>query len=218
MGGQRLRIDELSMKYGVSNTPIRDAFRRLASLGFVENIPRRMVIVREISLKEIEDIYVIQSVLEGIAADLAVRLCSDEDVESLARLHCRLEECVPRGDADGYSAADVEFHALFLRLCQNVRLFRWSRTPAITSPDSASSCFAIPAVLKSPSRSIGGSSSPSALGMPTPQTVSEESHPCLGRALEADHWPEGGARCLGERRNQAGCAAIGVKGGGACFP
>ena len=121
-GGQRLRIDELSMKYGVSNTPIRDAFRHLASLGFVENIPRRMVIVRGISLKEIEDIYAIQSVLEGLAADLAVRLCREEDVESLARLHGRLEECVPRGDVDGYSAADVEFHALFPRLCGNLRL------------------------------------------------------------------------------------------------
>jgi len=121
-GGQRLRIDELSMKYGVSNTPIRDAFRHLASLGFVENIPRRMVIVREISLKEIEDIYAIQSVLEGLAADLAVRLCGDEDVETLTRLFRRMEECVPRGDAEGYSTADVEFHALFLRLCGNLRL------------------------------------------------------------------------------------------------
>jgi DNA-binding GntR family transcriptional regulator len=106
----------------VSNTPIRDAFRHLASLGFVENIPRRMVIVRAISLKEIEDIYAIQSVLEGLAADLAARLCSDADVESLTRLHARLEECAPRGDVEGYSAADVEFHATFLRLCGNLRL------------------------------------------------------------------------------------------------
>jgi DNA-binding GntR family transcriptional regulator len=121
-GGQRLRIDELSLKYGVSNTPIRDAFRHLASLGFVENIPRRMVIVRTISLKEIEDIYAIQSVLEGLAAELATHLCNDDDVDSLDRLHVRLEECVPRGDVEGYSAADVEFHATFLRLCGNLRL------------------------------------------------------------------------------------------------
>lgn len=121
-GGQRLRIDELSLKYGVSNTPIRDAFRYLASLGFVENIPRRMVIVRAISLKEIEDIYAIQSVLEGLAADLATRLSSADDLDALHRLHGRLEECVPRGDVEGYSAADVEFHASFLRLCGNLRL------------------------------------------------------------------------------------------------
>ena len=121
-GGQRLRIDELSLKYGVSNTPIRDAFRHLASLGFVENIPRRMVIVREISFKEIEDIYAIQSVLEGLAAELAVRLCGDEDVESLIGLFRRMEECVPRDDAEGYSTVDVEFHALFLRLSGNLRL------------------------------------------------------------------------------------------------
>jgi DNA-binding GntR family transcriptional regulator len=121
-GGQRLRIDELSLKYGVSNTPIRDAFRYLASLGFIENIPRRMVVVREITLKEIEDIYAIQSVLEGLAAGLAVRQCGDADVESLVRLFERMEECVARQDVEGYAAADVEFHADFLRLCGNLRL------------------------------------------------------------------------------------------------
>ena len=123
-GGQRLRIDEISLKYGVSNTPIRDAFRYLANLGFVENIPRRMVIVREITLKDIEDIYAFQSVLEGLAASLAVQRCADKDVELLTRLVHRMEECVPRKDAEGYSEADVEFHAAFLRLSGNPRLIQ----------------------------------------------------------------------------------------------
>jgi DNA-binding GntR family transcriptional regulator len=120
--GQRLRIDELSLKYDVSNTPIRDAFRHLANLGFIENIPRRMVVVREITLKEIEDIYTIQSVLEGLAAGLAVRRCGDGDVRALDVIFHRMEGCTRAGDMDGYSVADVEFHALFLRLSGNPRL------------------------------------------------------------------------------------------------
>lgn len=121
-GGQRLRIDELSLKYDVSNTPIRDAFRHLANLGFIENIPRRMVVVREITLKEIEDIYAIQSVLEGLAAGLAIRRCGDGDVGSLNAIFRRMEGCARTGDVDGYSVADVEFHELFLRLSGNPRL------------------------------------------------------------------------------------------------
>jgi len=88
----------------------------------VENIPRRMVIVRGIALKEIEDLYAIQSVLEGLAAGLAVQRCSTEDVEALTRLFQRMEACVVQSDVDGYSQADVAFHAAFLRLSGNLRL------------------------------------------------------------------------------------------------
>lgn len=123
-GGQRLRIEELSEKYGVSNTPIRDAFRYLANLGFVENIPRRMVVVKEIALEEVEEIYTIQSVLEGLAAGLAVRNCSPEDLKRFEQLYQRMEESVRRGDVQAYSEADVEFHDAFLRLSRNARLAR----------------------------------------------------------------------------------------------
>ena len=123
-GGERLRIDELSLKFGVSNTPIRDAFRYLANLGFVENIPRRMVVVREITLKEVENIYEIQGVLEGLAAGLAARRCTPEELDQLQSLCHRMERCVAEKDIEGYSAADVEFHALFVRLSGNPRLIQ----------------------------------------------------------------------------------------------
>lgn len=123
-GGQRLRIEELSRKYGVSNTPIRDALRYLANLGFVENIPRRMVIVRKITLKEIEEIYAIQGALEGLAAGLAVQHCTEKDIESLTCLLDQMEKLVAQMDVEGYSRADVEFHSTIVRLSGNERLIK----------------------------------------------------------------------------------------------
>jgi DNA-binding GntR family transcriptional regulator len=121
-GGQRLRVEEVAAKYGVSSTPVRDAFRYLATLGFVENIPRRMVVVKEITLRTIEDIYAIQGVLEGLAARLAVAHCSDEDVQAFDDLLQRMADALARQDIPEYSKADILFHNLFLRLAHNDRL------------------------------------------------------------------------------------------------
>ncbi|HET9199588.1 MAG TPA: GntR family transcriptional regulator [Dehalococcoidia bacterium] len=45
--GARLRQDELAARWGVSSTPVREAFRRLEAEGLVELLPHRGVVVRE---------------------------------------------------------------------------------------------------------------------------------------------------------------------------
>ena len=45
--GTRLRQDQVAVRWGVSSTPVREAFRRLEAEGLVELLPHRGVIVRE---------------------------------------------------------------------------------------------------------------------------------------------------------------------------
>ena len=85
---QKLRDDILSGKYkehdelrettlgkelGVSRTPVREALRQLELEGLVTIIPNKGAYVTGISQKDIRDIYVIRSMLEGLCARWAAQ-------------------------------------------------------------------------------------------------------------------------------------------------
>jgi DNA-binding GntR family transcriptional regulator len=46
--GARLRQEEVAAQWGVSQTPVREAFRRLESEGLVEHAPNKGIVVRGI--------------------------------------------------------------------------------------------------------------------------------------------------------------------------
>ena len=94
----RIREDILSGKYaeneelkevsignelGVSRTPVREALRQLELEGLVNIIPNKGAYVHGISQKDIHDIYVIRSYLEGLAARWACEKITDEEIEAL---------------------------------------------------------------------------------------------------------------------------------------
>jgi len=69
--GDRLVEADLSAAIGVSRTPLREAFRVLATEGLVEVIPHRGAFVRQPSMEEIREMFDVMSVLEGVCARLA---------------------------------------------------------------------------------------------------------------------------------------------------
>ncbi|MCM3089789.1 MULTISPECIES: GntR family transcriptional regulator [unclassified Cytobacillus] len=79
--GDRLVERELAERLNISRTPIREALFRLESQGFVKTVPRKGVIVADISEKEIIEVFTILSSLEVLAAKLAVQKL-DEGMES----------------------------------------------------------------------------------------------------------------------------------------
>lgn len=66
--GQRITERELTGSLGVSRTLVREALRQLESEGLISVVPNRGAVVRELSTEEIEDLYAIRAVLEGLAA------------------------------------------------------------------------------------------------------------------------------------------------------
>lgn len=71
--GLVLRQDELSQRFGVSRTPVREAFRQLAALGLVSFVPNRGVRVRTLDQDEWGQAFLARAVLEGAAAHLAAQ-------------------------------------------------------------------------------------------------------------------------------------------------
>ena len=63
--GQVLRQEELSARFAVSRTPIREALRRLAALGLVSFVPNRGVRVRTITLDELREAFLVDGEVAG---------------------------------------------------------------------------------------------------------------------------------------------------------
>ena len=66
-----LRQEQLSERFGVSRTPIREALRRLAATGLVSFTPNRGVRVRTISLDELRQAFLVRAELEALVTELA---------------------------------------------------------------------------------------------------------------------------------------------------
>ena len=81
--GTRLRQEALAEEFGVSRTPIREALRKLQASGLVELRHNRGAFVRGLSPREIRDAYEVRAELESLAAELAARRLSHQQLERL---------------------------------------------------------------------------------------------------------------------------------------
>lgn len=105
--GERLDQTELAELLGVSRSPVRDALKRLAAEGLVTMHPHRGAVVAELSRDELEEIYLIRRVLEGLAARLAVAHMDSGRLDALRQL---LERMDKTEDADEWIELNWRFH------------------------------------------------------------------------------------------------------------
>ena len=78
--GEELREVTLGEKLGVSRTPVREALRQLELEGLVTIVPNKGAYVTSISRKDVEDIYKIRSLLEGLCARWATKNITEQQI------------------------------------------------------------------------------------------------------------------------------------------
>ena len=87
-----LRQEQLSERFGVSRTPVREALRRLAATGLVSFTPNRGVRVRMISLDELRQAFMVRAELEALVTGLATPNMTEPRVAELRAAEDRFEE------------------------------------------------------------------------------------------------------------------------------
>ncbi len=120
--GEKVAEPELAERFGISRTPIREAFRQLESEGYLTVIPRKGAVVAELSEREVEEFYAIKSVLEGYAARMAAENLTEKDIERLEGINERLEQFAVSGDVKTFFKVHNEFHDLFIKAAGNEKL------------------------------------------------------------------------------------------------
>lgn len=122
--GRRVMEQEVSVEFGVSRGPVREALRLLEKDGLVTILPRRGAQVTRLSIAEVREIFDIRAALNGLRDR---RIAEDPDrVQLLPALELAVERLAglarDPGDADEYVETVFELNRLLNDSAPNRRL------------------------------------------------------------------------------------------------
>lgn len=106
---------KLSEVLGVSRTPVREAIRQLELEGLVQSIPNKGAVVKGISAQDIEDIYTIRMLIEGLAAKWAAEKITEEELTELREALDLEEFYTSRNDSNHLMQFDNKFHEIIFK-------------------------------------------------------------------------------------------------------
>lgn len=109
---EELKEVTLGEKLGVSRTPVREALRQLELEGLVEIIPNKGARVTGITKKDIDDIYQIRYLLEGLSARWATEHVTEEQLEKMEETLYLTEFHAQKGNFEQVYDLDSQFHEL----------------------------------------------------------------------------------------------------------
>lgn len=122
--GQKLVMASLAKTLGYSETPIREAIRRLESDGYVTFTPHSGARVTEIDDGELSEIYLIRISLEALATRLAVPNISRNDINWLKSKNNEMKEAVKANRYENMARLNKEFHLRIYKAAPYPRLNR----------------------------------------------------------------------------------------------
>ncbi|MDE5747007.1 MAG: GntR family transcriptional regulator [Acetatifactor sp.] len=130
----KLRDDILSGKYeeneelkevaigeelGVSRTPVREAFRQLELEGLIQIIPNKGAYVTGITEKDVKDIYMIRSLLEGLCARWATEHITQEQLAEMEENVYLSQFHAQKGHLEQLAELDNRFHDIMYEACNS---------------------------------------------------------------------------------------------------
>lgn len=111
----QLRLDEraLSLRFGVSRTPLREALAQLELEGLVRIVPRRGIYIARKTKAEMLEMITVWAALESMAARLAAEVATEEEI---AGLHALVDGSDVGGQMSEYSDLNIRFHQAIISL------------------------------------------------------------------------------------------------------
>ncbi|ANN69643.1 GntR family transcriptional regulator [Bordetella bronchialis] len=106
----------------VSRTPLREAYRILASDGLLSIQPKRGAMVVELSREDIENTFDVLSVLEGLAVRQAAQRATEAEMAHIADLHQRMLRGYEARNIAAYFEASMGTHIAISRAAHNPAL------------------------------------------------------------------------------------------------
>ena len=108
--GSKLTEAAICKRYGVSRTPVREAFRQLEADGLIENVPNRGAFVTGLTKRDISDLFDLRSLFEIQAVEWAIKRMTEEDIDVLREIVEFMEFYTLKDDIDKVLSFNTQFH------------------------------------------------------------------------------------------------------------
>lgn len=108
--GEELKENTIAKELGVSRTPVREALRQIELEGLINMVPNKGATVAGFTSKDVNDIYVIRSYLEGLCAKWACENITEEQIEQLEEIQYLTEFHTKKKHYDQLVELDNRFH------------------------------------------------------------------------------------------------------------
>ena len=119
--GSAIGQQELADQLGVSRQPIRQALPLLIAEGWIQSLPNRRLLVRELEATEIDEIFAVRRLLEPVALAASIAHATPA---MLRRMNFALQEYEEADRPAELESADVAFHEALYSCCDNSTLLR----------------------------------------------------------------------------------------------
>ncbi|WP_295519601.1 FCD domain-containing protein [Limnohabitans sp. Rim8] len=119
--GDRLNEAALALRMGTSRGPVREAIRMLTGWGLVRAVLNRGVFVRQISVREMLELYDLRALVFGFAAERATDHLGESHKAQFEQLLDSMDMACETENANLYYELNLKFHTLVLLLANNQR-------------------------------------------------------------------------------------------------
>lgn len=121
--GTRLNERLLTAQFGLSRTPLREAFKVLATEGLVDLLPNRGAVVSQMDPVRLSETLAVMGALEALAGELACVNATDAQLSEIRALHYEMLAHHARGDLAGYFKFNQAIHLKLVKYSGNAVLF-----------------------------------------------------------------------------------------------
>ena len=120
--GEKFPEKDLCLQFGVSRTPMREALKVLAADGLIVLEPNRGAWVSRITIEELQEVFPILAVLEGLSGELACANITDEEIKAIRALHNEMLTHFKGRNMTGYFRTNQEIHEAIIKAARNSTL------------------------------------------------------------------------------------------------
>jgi DNA-binding GntR family transcriptional regulator len=120
--GARVPERQLCEMFGISRTPLREALKVLAAEGLIDLLPNRGARVRQLSRRDLEELFEVMGGLESLAGRLACESITDQEIAEIERLHYEMYGHYLHRDMHNYFQVNQAIHEKIVEAARNETL------------------------------------------------------------------------------------------------